>query len=67
MRATPRGAKVAGGYLSIVNMGTEPDRLMSVLSSNDVMTMRPVNAPLEINPGETLESKPGGYHVMFTS
>jgi periplasmic copper chaperone A len=78
MRATPKGAKVAGGYLSIMNMGTEPDRLLSVSSviagqveihqmtmANGVMTMRPVDAPLEIKPSETLELKPGGYHVMF--
>ena len=79
MRATPEGAAVAGGYLTIMNMGTEPDRLMSISSSlagkaeihqmtmtNGVMKMRPVDAPLEIKPGETLELKPNGYHVMFT-
>jgi copper(I)-binding protein len=78
MRATPKGAKVAGGYLTITNNGTEADRLMSISSSisdkveihemtttNGVMKMRPVEAPLEIKPGATLELKPGGYHVMF--
>ncbi|SEE06789.1 hypothetical protein SAMN05444161_4768 [Rhizobiales bacterium GAS191] len=79
MRATPKGATVAGGYLSITNTGTEPDRLVDVASdvagsvevhemnmSGGVMTMRPVPAPLEVKPGATLELKPGGYHVMFT-
>jgi len=78
MRATPKGAAVAGGFLSIVNLGDKPDRLMSVESdiaggadvhqmsmSGGVMTMRPVDKPLEIAPGATLELKPGGYHVMF--
>ena len=32
---------------------------------NDVMKMRPVTGGLEIPPGETVELKPGGYHVMF--
>ena len=27
-RATPKGAPVGGGYLSITNTGTEPDRLV---------------------------------------
>jgi copper(I)-binding protein len=79
MRATPKGASVAGGYLTITNTGNEPDRLMSVASeiaatvavhemsvSGGVMTMRPVEQPLEIKPGATLALKPGGYHVMFT-
>ena len=34
--------------------------------SGGVMTMRPVDKPLEIAPGATLELKPGGYHVMFS-
>ncbi|MFI5014035.1 MAG: copper chaperone PCu(A)C [Hyphomicrobiales bacterium] len=78
MRATPKGATVAGGYLTITNTGSEPDRLMNVASdiaatvevhemsmSGGVMTMRPLDKPLEIKPGATLELKPGGYHVMF--
>jgi copper(I)-binding protein len=78
-RATAKGAKVAGGYVTIVNTSDKPDRLMSIESDlaatvevhemsmkNGVMTMRPVDKPLEIAPGATLELKPGGYHVMFT-
>jgi copper(I)-binding protein len=79
MRATPKGAAVAGGYFAVTNLGTEPDRLVSIASeiassaevhemnmSGGMMTMRLVDKPLEIRPGGTLELKPGGYHVMFT-
>jgi copper(I)-binding protein len=79
MRATAKGATVAGGYLTVTNTGSEADRLISVASdiaasaevhemsmSGGIMTMRPVEGPLEIKPGATLELKPGGYHVMFT-
>jgi copper(I)-binding protein len=79
MRATPKGAKVAGGYLLVTNSGNAPDRLLTVESDiattvdvhqmtmvNGVMNMRPVEQPLEIAPGATLELKPGGYHVMFS-
>lgn len=77
-RATPGGAKVGGAYLKVINHGTEPDRLVSITAersdrveihemamTNGVMTMRPVPAGLEIRPGETVELKPGGYHVMM--
>jgi periplasmic copper chaperone A len=33
-RATPRGAKIGGGYLTIQNNGNAPDRLVS--ASTDV-------------------------------
>lgn len=79
-RATPGGAKVGGGYVTITNMGTVPDRLIGgsfegaerleihQMSVKDgVMTMRPVPAGLEIRPGETVELKPGGYHLMFVN
>jgi copper(I)-binding protein len=77
-RATPGGAKVGGGYLKVVNHGAEPDRLVGAtidrsdrveihqMSIQDgVMTMRPLDGGLEIKPGETVELKPGGYHLMF--
>jgi periplasmic copper chaperone A len=77
-RATPGGASVGGAYLKVVNHGTEPDRLLSVtaelsnrvelheMSMKDgIMTMRPVTGGLEIKPGETLELKPGSYHLMM--
>jgi periplasmic copper chaperone A len=78
MRATPKGAAVAAGYVTITNAGSAPDRLMRVSTdiagiaqvhemtmNGGVMTMREVAEPLEIKPGATLELKPGGYHVMF--
>jgi copper(I)-binding protein len=77
-RATPNGAKVAGGYLTIENKGAAPDRLvggsgeiagkvevheMSV--NNGVMTMRPLDKGLAIEPGKTVKLAPGGYHLMM--
>lgn len=77
-RATPGGAKVGGGYLKITNTGTEPDRLtggtlpaaasveVHEMSMNDgIMKMRKLDKGLEIKPGQTVELKPGGYHIMF--
>ncbi len=77
-RATPAGAKTAAGYLKITNNGKEPDRLLrgtfaaaarsevhEMAMVNDVMKMRELADGLEIKPGETVELKPGGYHMMF--
>jgi copper(I)-binding protein len=77
-RATPGGAKIAGGYLKITNNGRTPDRFVGVKSestdhieihemsmSDGVMKMRPLPSGLEIRPGETVELKSGGYHLMF--
>jgi copper(I)-binding protein len=77
-RATPKGASVAGGYVRIVNTGTAADRLIGgsaafaarfevheMKMENGIMQMRPIAAGLEIKPGETVELRPGGYHVMF--
>jgi copper(I)-binding protein len=77
-RATPGGAQVAGGYLTIENRGTLPDRLISAstdaakkveiheIATNDgVMTMRPLDGGLIIEPGKTVPFGPGGRHLMF--
>ena len=77
-RATPSGAKVAGGYLTIENKGTAPDRLISgtgdfagkveiheMTMNNGVMTMRPLDKGLTIEPGKTVKLAPGGYHLML--
>lgn len=77
-RATPKGAAVGGGYMTITNTGGAPDRLIGGVAdvcksfeihemsmTNGVMRMRPVASGLEIKPGQTVEFKPGGYHVMF--
>ena len=77
-RATPSTAKAGGGFLTITNKGTTPDRLVAVRSAvsdkaeihemkmeGNVMRMRELAKGLEIPPGATVELKPGGYHIMF--
>ncbi len=77
-RATPAGAKTAGGYAKISNNGATPERLVGgtadgaekvevheMALENNIMTMRPLNDGLEIKPGETVELKPGSYHIMI--
>jgi periplasmic copper chaperone A len=77
-RATPKGATIGAGYMKITNTGSEPDRLIggsvpfagrfevhSMTMEQGVMKMRELKDGLEIKPGETVELKPGGYHVMF--
>ena len=77
-RATPRGASAGAGYMKITNTGTTPDRLVSESSDiarsvelretsmeNGIARMRPLKNGLEIKPGETVELKPEGYHLMF--
>jgi copper(I)-binding protein len=77
-RATPKGATIAGGYVKLTNTGKEADRLVGgslpiagrfeihqMTMNNGVMQMRPVSGGLEIKPGESVELKPGSYHLMF--
>jgi copper(I)-binding protein len=77
-RATPKGASVAGGYMTIRNKGAAPDRLVGgsadvagqfeihrMSMEGGVMKMRPVEGGLEIKPGESVELKPGSFHVMM--
>jgi periplasmic copper chaperone A len=77
-RATPNGAKIGSGYLTIENKGTTPDRLVAVSAdvagkvevhemtmNNGVMTMRPVGNGLTIDPGKTVKLAPGGHHLMM--
>ena len=77
-RATPKGASVGGGYMTITNTGSAPDRLLGGASGvakevqlhemsmdKGVMKMRPLAGGLEIKPGESVTLKPGGYHLMF--
>jgi periplasmic copper chaperone A len=79
IRATPAGAKVAAGYMTVMNMGTTADRLVGGTSTaagafeihemamkDGVMTMRPVAGGLPIEPGKTVTLAPGGYHIMLT-
>ena len=77
-RATPKGAKIGGGYLTIENKGTAPDRLIGgsadiagsvqvheMSMDNGVMKMRPLEKGLAIEPGKTVKLAPGGYHLMM--
>src|SRR5215475_11363628 len=77
-RATPGGAKVGGGYLTITNTGTTPDRLVGgslaqagrfemheMKMEGGTAQMREIKGGLEIGPGQKVELEPGGYHIMF--
>ena len=77
-RATPHGAKVAGGFVAIANTGAADDRLVSAtaeiaetteihsMSMKDgVMTMRPLPDGLILPAGGEVSLEPGGYHLMF--
>jgi periplasmic copper chaperone A len=77
-RATPGGAKVGAGYLTITNKGSAPDRFIGgstpaagkleiheMTMKDGVMTMRRINDGLAIEPGKTVTFAPGGYHIMF--
>src|SRR5689334_5708538 len=79
-RATPKSAKVAGGYLKITNTGNTPDRLTGgsadvsrtfevheMSMDGGVMKMRELKNGLEIPPGATVELKPGANHIMMVN
>lgn len=77
-RATAPMAPVAGGFMSITNNGKQADKLVGgkvgfsqlvevhqMSMTDGVMKMSQVEGGLEIPAGETVELKPGGYHLMF--
>jgi hypothetical protein len=77
-RATPNGAKIGGGYLTIENKGSTPDRLIGgsadiagklevheMAMTDGVMKMRPLDNGLTIDPGKSVKLAPGGYHLMM--
>src|SRR5690606_3196441 len=77
-RATLPNAPVGGGFLTIENTVTEPDRLVSATSpASDVvqihemamegtaMKIRQLAIGLEIPAGEFVVLAPGGFHLMF--
>ncbi len=78
-RATPPGAKVGAGFLTIVNTTKAPDRLVGAsapaaaakveihetIMSDHVARMRAAVGGLAIPPGATVTLKPGSYHMMF--
>jgi periplasmic copper chaperone A len=71
--------KLGAAYLILKNAGQNADTLQSISSpdaekveihvhtqdSNGIMRMRAVEGGLKIVPGETIEFKPGGYHIML--
>src|SRR5882724_1261166 len=76
-RATPPAATIGVSYVTIVNAGKSGDRLIAVsspvagraelhvnLRDGDVVQMRAVSA-VEILPGDHIEFKPNGLHVML--
>ncbi|MBB3949299.1 copper chaperone PCu(A)C [Aureimonas jatrophae] len=77
-RAMLPGAKVGGGYLTVTNLGAEPDRLVSATSpragevsihessmENGVMRMREATGGLAVPAGGSLQLEPSGAHLMF--
>jgi copper(I)-binding protein len=77
-RATPNGAKIGSGYFTVENKGTAADRLIGVsadvagkvevhemATKDGVMTMRPLDKGLTIDPGKTTKLAPGGNHLMM--
>ncbi len=77
-RATPPGAKVGGVFVTLINTGDAPDRLVSASSGvaervelhthikdGDVMRMREVEGGIPLPPGETVKLQPGGFHIML--
>jgi periplasmic copper chaperone A len=77
-RATPKGANVGAGYLTILNKGATPDRLTGgsadfatveiheTKSENGVTQMRQMTGGLDIPARGSVGLAPGGYHIMFT-
>lgn len=77
-RATPPTAPAAGGFLTLINKGSAADRLLAVETpaagkveihemkmDGNVMRMRQVEGGLVLPSGQTVELRPGGYHLMF--
>jgi hypothetical protein len=76
-RATPPGAKIAAGYLTIRNQGATADRLIGASSpaaarvephvtekQGEVMRMREVKG-YDVPAKGSYELKPGGAHLML--
>lgn len=77
-RATLPNAPVGGGFLTIVNSGSEADRLIAAATpmagevqlhemkmEGDVMKMAQLPDGIEIPAGATVTLAPGGLHLMF--
>ena len=77
-RATPPGGKVGGAFITLLNTGNVPDRLVSASSAiaervelhthimdGNVMRMREVEGGIPLAPGEMVKLQPGGFHIML--
>lgn len=78
VRPTPPGAPTGGGYVTLVNSGSQPDRLLGgstpvaarlevheMSMDGSIMRMRKLENGLALAPGKTVELKPGGLHLML--
>jgi len=78
IRATPNGALTGAAYLTIINRGATPDRLLggsaagakaltphAMSMSGGVMRMRVLSQGLVIPAGRTVTLGPGGDHLML--
>jgi hypothetical protein len=76
-RASPKGAPNGVAYLTLVNQGTEPDRLVGASSpvaeniqfheeraEDGISKMRQLEA-VDLPPGATVTLKPSGIHLMI--
>lgn len=76
-RATPAGAKTGAVYMTVINNGTIPDRLLSVTTpaadsvqihkvseENGVSSMRELPT-MDMAPGARVTFKPGDLHAML--
>lgn len=75
-RASVPGQKASGAFMTLV--ASEPVTLVGASSpaagfaevhemtmEGDVMRMRPLTAGLALKPGQPVQLKPGGYHLML--
>ena len=78
VNVTGMHAKVAAGYVSIENLGTRDEALLSVKTDfaqiseihemkhvDGIMKMRKVKSGLIIKPNNTIHLEKGGFHLMF--
>ncbi|WP_430257250.1 copper chaperone PCu(A)C [Neorhizobium sp. IRS_2294] len=76
----PAVAPVLGGYVTIVNTGTQSDRLLGGTTTvaerleihessivDGIARMRPAKEGIEIPAGATLNLQPGGAHIMLVN
>lgn len=78
-RSSPMGAPNGAVFGLLVNLGAEPDMLVSastpaaevvelhetIMGDGDVMQMRPVEGGIAVMPDNYLALQPGGLHIML--